>query len=282
MNTKAITEWKRYKKDYTDDFGMFCLYLWKGQYDNENPHLFTGEMNVLLHLLSIYDAENKKNIKNYLEYTEVTPGLHRRRREEDSRSTVSHDEYSGIMFMTMGNRTLRDYADNIVKYGKKYNWQYNDNRPERDGLKYALKHPLKAFKYFRRLAKGDESVRENNPDLDALSYIRQPRDICFYKIVSTITEPNWFERLYLALTVVITGFRNKNYKNGGTKLIAWYRMKVIEYYKQNTFILSLAHKFFIRKLKKQYGVNYLESLHFLYYKDKNHPIHSLVKEINEN
>lgn len=258
---------------------MFCLYPYNNRYDNENPHLFTGEMNILLYKLGVSDPRIKKAMNEFLDHTEVVPGLHRRRHETDI-STVSHDEYSGIMFFTVGNDKALKYVKNIVEYGKRNVWQYHDRRPNVNGISYALAHPIRTFKYFKRLLSGDESAREEYPELDALSYARQPRDIAFYKIVSPDHKPNMFELAYLAVSTVLTAFRKADYKNGGTKLIAWYRMQTIDYYKKNTGLLKLAHKFLVYKMEKQYGMNYLKTIHHLYFKDREHPIHKLVEELD--
>lgn len=275
-----LSAWKTYMTSYTDDLGMFCLYPYEGNYDNENPHLFTGEMNVLLNLLKLSDPKMPRDMNNFLAHTQVVPGLHRRRHDTDI-STVSHDEYSGIMFFTLGNKQALSYVGSIVEYGKENGWQYHDRRPYVNGIKYAIKHPIKTYKYFKRLSRGDESAREEYPKLDALSYIRQPRDIAFYKIISPNHKPNLFELTYLAISIIMSAVRNPKYKNGGTKLIAWYRLKTIEYYGMNRGVIKIAHKYLIRKMKKQYGKNYLTNIHKLYFKDKNHPIHTLIKEYDE-
>jgi hypothetical protein len=185
------------------------------------------------------------------------------------------------MMFYVRNVAAREYARRIVEYGKKNFWQYHDRRPNVNGLWYAIKHPIKSYKYFKRLKEGDESAREDYPELDALSYIRQPRDICFYKLVSPDHNPNWFEKLYLALSILMTAVRDKEYKNGGTKLIAWYRMKVFQYYNADSGLVKMAHKYLIRKLRKQYGKKYVTELHKLYYKDRNHPIHVFAEVVDE-
>jgi hypothetical protein len=71
-----------------------------------------------------------------------------------------------------------------------------------------------------------------------------------------------------------------NYKHNSGRMMALYRMWAIEEVGHKSLILKLAHKYFRRKCKQQFGENYVNELHkFFFKRDIEHPFNLLTEDM---
>lgn len=227
---------------------------------------------------------------------EVIPGLYTRRPTHywhPGVDVVSHDEYTGLVCaFGLCPSTRSTKINEIVKYGKEYDWVYNDKRPNFKYWRWVLTNPLKAFNQYReykKLTKVDdkkgsifEAIRDDYEILD-ITYMRQHRDRAFYKIMSTDYKPSFFEVCYLAIANILTARKSDTFPS--TELMCWYRMKVIEEFGLDRLnwlyrvILSYSHEVSRKYFRKVYGSEYVQKMHKLYFRDypKGHPFWYLTK-----
>ena len=102
----------------------------------DNPLLFTGEAALLLNNQNKLGYKELMTILRVVKESTVEPGLYRRQPEYYQKqysipwNSVSHDEYNGICFMVAAHPdSLRFIACDIVSYGERNEWQYNDLNP---------------------------------------------------------------------------------------------------------------------------------------------------------
>lgn len=254
-------------ESYLDEYGRITLYPRKktkvGRYDNENPKTFQGYMDMVLYHAGAFSGKRKRITIDAIKMTEVEPGLFGRQVPgHNFGNTVSHDEYNGICYTASVVPELRETVCNeIVEYGVKHGkfgllGPYNDEKP---GL--TLMQCLKKKEYHKDLA-----------------FVRQPRDAAFYKIMSTKYNPSWFEIGYMFISNIITANRPAFHRDCGTKLIMLFRMIAIDKV-SNKWYYKLMHKYIRNKLKNTYGNQYISKMLRAYFKDRNHPIHTLGKGI---
>ena len=263
----------------------------------DNPLLFTGEVVLLLKLLGELGKPEIAAMDEILMEVEVVPGLFRRQPEKYQlkynipRNAVSHDEYNGVCFFVAAcPEYFRTYANDIIKYGQYYGWQYNDIAPRANffqALKDRFFQTLKELKAFTDDVKANpqntNAVDLRHPQhIIALGQFRQPRDRAFYKIAAAL-EPTLFEITYLSIATVFSSMGPALEHRGGTKLMAWFRILAIEELKYDNFLLRMAHKLFRRNLTKKLGTEYPTKLILSYFdrlsaNKTRHPMIDLVDQ----
>jgi len=260
----------------------------KGIYENNNMLLFTGEAALL---------GKKQGLileKDFVEYVEafksceISAGLFQRHPlpypdvKGIERDVVSHDEYNGIMYACAVYPEFRDtFAVDVCEYGEKYDWEYNDAMPDtsfnlelKNNFSATIDHVFNLISLLsnKKEYRGKVGIAEN------LTQKRQLRDRCFYKIMSSKHSPSLLEKLYLAASVVMTTRKEVGYKHNSGRMLALYRMWAIEEVGETSILLKLAHKYFRKKCKDQFGEDYVEELHNGYFtKDRDHPFLQLCK-----
>lgn len=266
---------------------------------SDNPLLFSGEGLLLLSLLGRLEKSDIAFCDNALVEVEVTPGLYRRQpayyqdQYKIPMNAISHDEYNGICFMVAASpEFFRSYALDIVNYGERYSWQYNDIAPRANFFEALKDNPIKTIKELRAYLKDNkENPHDTNsvdlrhpPHIIALGQWRQPRDRAFYKIAAGI-EPSLFEIINLALATIFSSLGDPFKSRGGTKLMAWFRMLAVRRLNGEGLLLRVAHAIFERNLTKKLGIDYPYKLISNYFdRDDNglrHPLIMLVKEYLE-
>lgn len=275
-------------KPYTQEMGV-----------TDNPHLFNGEALLLLSLLGRLEKSDIDFVHQSLLETEVVPGLFSRHPKSFQKEyaipwhSVSHDEYNGICFMTAASpEFFRNTAIDITLYGKRYNWQYCDLYPNSEFFHYFFDNPITVIKEVRAYLADMKANPQDTNSVDlrhsqnivALTQIRQPRDVAFYKIAAGLT-PSLFQTINLALATIFTSTGDPKEGRGGTKLMAWFRMVAIRRLNGESFLLKIAHKLFEYILTKKLGTDYPYKLISMYF-DRNdnglrHPMIMLVKEYLE-
>jgi hypothetical protein len=255
--------------------------------DNHNANLFTGEAAILLRLANVMEKKHADDIKRALEGVKIEPGLFTRHPDGSQANAdydvVSHDEYNGIMYMIAALPELAHEADAIVEYGQKYNWQFIDGDPGKDGFKALVKNPIRSIKAIVNIYKAwksDNKQKLNEArwaagEISYLSYIRVPRDRAFYKIMAPSYKPSTFELLWLALSIFFMARKPKEEFSG--RCMAMFRFLAIDMVGYQSKILNLAHGYMLGKFLQDYGQDFFEVILVNYFKNKTHPFHELAK-----
>lgn len=268
---------------------------------SDNPNLFTGE---LFFLKKITGQELTIKERSYLLdlmlNCKVYPGLYRRHPEAFQKTynvpynIVSHDEYIGILLLAKATGCSTAVADQIVEYGEKYNWQFYDYYPKADFFRALFNNPIDTIKkrmayskdYKARAYDTNNVDISHDPDIVALTFLRQPRDKAFYKLMAQPWHrPSYLEVLWLSLSHVYTTRRNlEDGSRGGTILLAWFRMMLLEESVKIPKVLKMAHNLFDKILTKKYGQNYQHVIATRYFdllglNGEQNPIIHLIKEV---
>lgn len=250
-----------------------------GRYDSENPNLFTGEACILFKLNNIQMNNIISNTARSISAVMVLDsegreikGLFSRQPDSyKSNNPVSHDEYSGLNYSFACISQFRSsLAADIVEYGKKYNYCYDDTNPR---VRPSLYNPVLWFQAY--MVASGRKQRKHYKLFNTATHWRQPDEVGFYKIMSEKHNPSIFELLFIALSLFLSVRKPKGSTSG--KLINWYKLKALEIIGYSNFIVDLGAKYFYNRLRKDYGEEYVEELHRIYFKDKNHPFHTLCK-----
>jgi hypothetical protein len=266
---------------------------------SDNPNLFTGELFFLRKLLGQQrTGAESLYLSNILLDCKVYPGLYKRHPTEFQEkfqlpyNIVSHDEYTAILLLARSLGCSTSVAQSIVEYGEKHNWQFYDYVPKSDFFRALFKNPIDTIK--KRIAyKKDYNQNKHDTnavdirhegDIVALTFLRQPRDRAFYKLVAG-KKPSFLETLWLSISYVYTTRRNlEDGSRGGTVLLAWFRMMLIEDSAQVKGVLKIAHNLFDKILTKKYGENYQHVIAARYFdllgpNGEQNPVVNLIKEV---
>lgn len=251
---------KQIEENHRDAYGRITLRpasqtdSLQENFDNNNMLLYSGEVLLVYSMLGIATEEDYSKFESFLGLCEVEPGLYSRHPVKTKwfrskhHDVVSHDEYNGVMFAACSGAGF--LVSNVILYGNKNLWMFND------------KEPGKSW--------------------DNMRYWRQPRDVGFYKACSNISSPNWFERAYMALAIMMTT-RDKSYNksDGSSMMMVLYRIWALEHIGFDCWMFRYAAKFFRRKLKKRLGPDWISKLHSRYFHSGKIPgLHVLVSYLN--
>lgn len=252
-------------------------------YITGNPHLFNGEV-VLLEKLAGKETDLSVHAIDYAKRCRVYPGLYSRypnSKQTGSHDNISHDEYNGLMFLSLVNPQI---AEDIADYGSQYGWQYIE-KPKSNYFRTLWRSPIKTIKKTRAFFEDIEANPQNDsavdwrhdPNIAAIRYWRQPRDVCFYKLMAD--RSTWmFERLYLAAATINSSFSGFAYAKGGTMVMAWCRWQCLKLAGKDTGIVALGNWLFDLNMKRKYGKNYVR-LVFKTYFPEDHPTNKLLAQI---
>lgn len=268
---------------------------------SDNPLLISGELLFLKNILGTITEQDKLFAKQILEWSQVEPGLFRRHPEFFQKEhnipyhNTSHDEQLGICLIdyTLNNgRKITEYGtycQDMVHYGHKYNWMFYDLVPKSDFYKYYYSDPVKATKelyaYYKDWKNSPNDTNSvdfrHNPNISALSGIRQPRDRALYKMCAG-QNPGFIGAAWLSLAIIISSTgKLDDGSRGGTMLLAWFRMQLMNMLEKQNWLVNLAHKYFNYKLTKRFGEGYPTLIADKYFdrvgpNGERHPIISLI------
>jgi len=266
---------------------------------SDNPVLFTGEYCFLAKLLNKFGTQEELLCLSTHGFAIVEQGLYTRHPQflrdkfNIPWNTVSHDEYLGILLIAYCLDIHKTIAQDIVNYGKAYNWQYTDLYPKADFFAALKKNPIDTIKKFIAYKKDYKANPQDTNSVDlrhdgnitALTFIRQPRDRALYKLIAGET-PSLLESLWLSFAHVYSTRRDlEDGSRGGTMLLAWFRMQLLEKAigKKMPLSVKLAHTLFDKILVKKYGKEYAYVIANRYFdrigsNGERHPIISMIKE----
>lgn len=235
----------------------------------DNPILFSGEFLFLKKILGTLTLEESSFANQIMTWAEVEPGLYRRHPEFFQKQynipyhNFSHDEQLGVCLLSYSVNNSQ-YVPNMVYYGHKYNWQFYDLVPKSDFYKYYYSDSVKATKelyaYYKDWKNSPNDTNSvdfrHNPNISALSGMRQPRDRALYKMCAG-KNPGFIGAAWLSLAIIISSTgKLDDGSRGGTMLLAWFRMQLMNRLEKQNWLVNLAHKYFNYKLTKRFGEGY--------------------------
>lgn len=288
---------------YTDVYGRTTLYLAEksdpknGKYDSGNPHLFTGIATYLVFATTndgVLCCRQAKNFHRSIKSTIVQKGLFSRHpdpyRFTEAHDPISLDEYYGLCYSTaIIPRALYigyNLANDIVEYGQKNSWVFDDKNPGKvklslnifSTLSTLFKVIVTAFKTKKYGgSKEIDKIIDSDVNLRYLSRIRLPKDRFLPKALSSLTKPSLLEKLFIFFGIFST-MRKSNTRVDG-KIMDFFQFLVLKHINYDSFLVNRAAKLFNSKMIEQYGENYPEVIFKIYFKDENHPFHTLIKGI---
>jgi len=210
-------------------------------YDSENQILWTAIYYQFIDELGYLNASDIQHIISLIESVKVDEGIFHRHPGFDER-IFSRDEQSAICILDniinkYGKHKLATWAQGLCNHGVKTGWNY-DNRP---GKKWTIEG------------------------------LRQYQDVAYFKLMAG-NIPHPFEILWAGIALIFT-FR-KPPEATSSKLLWWYKIKSLaKRYPIFKPIKLLTH----RQYKSQYGSNPIKAMFDIYFRQKEHPFHYLIK-----
>lgn len=251
------------------------------KWNNENVHLFNGEMALLIILNNLQDSiYTEKIIANYKRHLmscrvvvngKIVPGLFARHPDPYKFTSefhgLSRDEHAGIAFLCVATRDNRVMKD-IIDYGKLHNYAYIEENPGFDPIKEA---GGAFFATIKKLIK-----RKDDPLIKQLSRIRQYNDRSFYKLIAE-ESPSFFELFQMYIGILMSEYSEREDTSG--KIMSFFKLKSLELIGHKSKLFTLVKYLFKKRMISLYGANYMREVVFIYFKDTNHPIHTLIDGI---
>lgn len=293
---------KKIWEEYTDVWGRITLRPAKdsdptaGRYDSENNHLWTGEINLMLHIKGWLEEEvatvQARNFKKSVDITEHHPGLYARQPEPyihtEHYSSVSLDEYNGIIYSAAAFPEIgQKYMTDMCVYGDANGWAFDEHRPNNNPWKI----PFKAFPgiwktlkelYAHAKATGDfdgsntmDKIIYSNEYIEALSRIRLPKDRAFPRLAAG-RWPGLISYIHFIITNIHTSKKESGHNSG--KIMLYFKFKALEALgRGQNFIMRWCKRKCEKNLIATHGENYMEHIFSQYFPDQNHPLVDLIK-----
>lgn len=192
----------------------------------DNTLLFTATYHALVEALDLHDPYTKLNFNSWIEGCRVEPGLFHRRPNFPER-LISHDEQIGLCSYST------DLAKEIVDYGKRKWWSFNNQNPGKFTLRSWHGKMLHPITYYKFRANGDSGL-------------------------------NLLDKLLWTGVAIYSALQEKGDTNGRCQL--WLQSRHLRHSK--SWIIKLGNWFFLRDIKKRYGD--ISGVYEIYYKS-HHP-----------
>lgn len=221
--------------------------------DQDNAHLYSMYGIMLMNETQIYDDLYIKTYKDFVPKCLVSPGIYNRSIMDQGdvpSDVVSHDEYNGLAAFSVYYNV--QIAKDIVDYGKKYGWCYNNVFPNKKA------NAITAF-------------FKDGEDRAILTYKRQPRDIFIYKVAAGL-KPSVFELLYFCLSILTKALKDPlDYAKGSSQCIGLLQLAICARAGYKSRILALTFKFFCNKMMDRFGDKFAHELFAMHFYSKEHP-----------
>lgn len=293
--------------DYTDGD---CAITWRslaaisnGADRGQNPHLFTGTGNILLSLSDIIRISNsegsifttqRSNFEYYVSKTQVVPGLHQREPEpylNTSRyDAISIDEHNGIIFSLCAfNLAGGKLSQEMYQYAQRNGYAFYEKEPnggawpkslaEWKSLYSTLKDLYKISKKLGDWDGGtaqDKIIFENKVAV-RMSRIRMPKDRFFINVAAR-QRAGILNTIHFILSAIDTARKPREKRSG--KIMLFFKLKCLQMLGFRNFMWKMLYKYVDKKLRKDYGFEYMIELFKLFYEDRNHPFFTLAQGIS--
>jgi hypothetical protein len=111
--------------------------------------------------------------------------------------------------------------------------------------------------------------------VNTLTHRRLPDEIAYYKMISNKHKSNFLEGLAFGLSLFFSVRKPKGSTSG--KIINWNKICSLELIGYNKWYITPFVKYFRKRLKKDYGEDYVNAMYCIYYTDGAHPFRELTK-----
>ena len=260
------------RKEYVTEHGFFVgrkvagiTELYK---DVKNPHLLTGQLNLLLYerdLLErrVWDNQYEDYCKT-LRSTMLVEGLNTRHApaaeylKHEEWDAISLDEHDGIAFSSVALGIKKNAA--IVNYGNNHGWSFNEKDPDNQkpfsyrnlikGLYNLIKFAIKNKDWSGSDAM--DVVIFQYPELVRLSRIRLPKDRAFLRLTVS-QKPGLIGLIHLVVSLLYSAKKDKLSGHNRTfyRLLALYKIDC------DYLLIDLCTQYYHKKMVERYGDNYL-------------------------
>lgn len=253
----------------------------KGNYDNNNALLYSGEMVVLLkEFYGNIPDHHKNKILKFLPSHFIKKGLLSRHPEpyrfSEKMRPISFDELTGVSMMASVIPEIGEYVDDIVAYGLQHNWQYWDVPNYEDGKTWFSLLGLTPMLKFKSYL-NEESLRKSTikyPELYPIFSTHHIHQRAFYKMMSKSYKPNLFEVFYFSLASFLS-----ESKENSSSLVMWlFRWKALSHKPYEHKLIQMAERSWKNAMVKRFGNDYEAEIFNLYFDNKDHPFHLIIKE----
>jgi hypothetical protein len=262
-----------------------------GVYSTNNQLLYTGECAILMKLINDknlrFSSANFIVLKDAILTSKIAPGLYSRHPEPYRRSLpkagrpVSFDEITGASFVF--GLTDTKLAKDIIDHGKANYWQYCDvpgfekGKPLRsmfskgffkdlsNYIKDALNYDSDGFRKASQSYTRFYPLFFRHSSSSRVVYRASVGDSC------TISES-----IGASLALLVASLKSDNIS---TRVLWWFRLKHLEIHKKTPILLKLVKPIYFFSNKKKFGT--FKRLFELYYKNPDHPFHSMISELGE-
>lgn len=253
--TQLMDATDNFLNNYVDEYGRCELKKRNpntiGNYSSENPHLFTGYMCVVFRLHGVQNQEWKRRIIDVTNKSFRTKGVLMRQPSYESNfypkghpqypqyNNVSHDEISGTCMSAICFDNL-SWVRDMVEWLDGHYLTMDDHTLRINPIFFVK---LKTYAFLKY------AINDNNIFLD-------------------------YQLMQYFLTVSI----GREHDLSG-EIMRWYTYQCLCLVRKPPCLLRKAYSFYESQMKKRFGSNWLIEIHSIYFKDKNHPIHELIKAL---
>lgn len=221
------------------------------QPNSDNPILFTMEFYALLHELGMFDEKDKQRLHDAIKAVamrdkegKIIPGLYTRRAgtDDDWVRKDQHDNYTAICSSRIFGKEFIKYAKEIVEYGRKTFYSYDNRAPFRFSV-HSFKSLLLGF--FKAPSK--ENLISVGQTFECW---RQGWNVFFYKSCADMFHFYNLHNYVWFMGKIWTEYKFKYSKpeHTSSRLLSWLRMKAIG----DKWYMKLVSGYWQRKLDGMY------------------------------
>ena len=289
---------------YTDINGFLTYHTknqsdpYKGIWDGTNPHLWTGQLNILLRLKGCYFNVNDSSYLNHQIYnfnttinsTSIRGGLNTRHAPwelylmSDEYDSISLDEHDGICFSDAALDTSRSLE--LLAYGENNNWAFVEKEPNVNPYPKTIKEYINIFKGLYEIIKFAIKTKDYDgsgemdqiifkyPEIVRLTRIRVGKDRAFIRLING-KKPGLLSYIHLIMSLYFSARGNKS--SGHNR--SFYRFAALGLRGVKGYWITKAFKYFDKKMIEKYGItDYILPITIKRMKNKDNPIFDVIGE----
>jgi len=302
IDDEKLKLYEKITSKYTNKYGFFTYHPVmqqnpdKGDWDSDNPHLWTGQLNLLLRYhgyfedLSILDDQLNR-FDSTIVSTMVVRGLNARHAplgiylDSDEYDAISLDEHDGMFFSSAALASTKDAA--ILNYGESNGWSFNEKEPFAGAFPKNIKSWINLIKGLGEIIvfaiknkdfSGSDKMDKvifKYPELIRLSRVRLGKERAFMRM-SIGMKPGLMSYAHLVVSLYYSAKKNKI--SGHNR--SFYRFLVLSNIGYNSYWISRAKKYYVKKMKQMYGDEYIHRITAMYLWNKDNPLHELTKGVS--
>lgn len=292
------------KNEYINEYGQLKFKKDEHPWDNDNPFLRTGQLNMLLKYKGFTNGlsegnlsfrfEMLANFKKSINVTWLYWGLNTRHAptndymESDKFDSISLDEHDGICFSEIALGWENQTAQ-LCKYGRDYGWYFNERdicgKPFPNSVLGYLKliwgiinityHAIITWD-FSGSSEMDKVIFKH-PEVVKLTRIRLPKDRAFIRL-SAGYKAGLIGYIHLIISLFFSAYKEK--PSGHNR--SFYRLWVLKELGVNDIFFRKVKKYYIKRMKEHYNCEEEDILYFItqgFMWNKDNPLIELSKGV---